>query len=125
MWGKPIESGIIPANTGKMDRTYGSTSSSSDHPREYGENGQNIWVHVIVIGSSPRIRGKLDVAANRPVCEGIIPANTGKITRLGNPRYKPADHPREYGENTWSTRIDMQRGGIIPANTGKIHQRQR
>ena len=80
------------------------------------------------------------MAANRPVCEGIIPANTGKITRLGNPRYKPADHPREYGENTWSTRIDMQRGGssprirgksisgnadppargIIPANTGKI-----
>ena len=33
------ESGIIPANTGRILTIIVATTDAGDHPREYGENG--------------------------------------------------------------------------------------
>ena len=91
-----------------------------DHPREYGENVENLIQDFRQCGSSPRIRGEcLWTKRNRMMA---------------------VDHPREYGENEAgdaappicpgsSPRIRGELGdadtaaskpGIIPANTGRI-----
>ena len=70
-----------------------------DHPREYGENDD--WKEPLEEGggSSPRIRGKFSKVPFLSAASGIIPANTGKISRASSARRNQEDHPREYGEN--------------------------
>ena len=131
---------IIPANTGRIIPVPGSLHYRRDHPREYGENSSTSRFHVSDGGSSPRIRGEYAVVVQSPVRVGIIPANTGRIHRIGHPTIRGGDHPREYGENNaisfdaagpmgssprirgeW--RIDAMisvSGRIIPANTGRM-----
>ena len=93
------------------------------------------------VGSSPRIRGKFAHISEIGHCDGIIPANTGKISEAHGKTFINWDHPREYGENIMSgslqtapggssprirgkwvaRRLPVFSGGIIPANTGKIY----
>ncbi len=134
------QGGIIPANTGKIYSPCRGVQAKGDHPREYGENHVRVVDAGILGGSSPRIRGKYDFRDTAYAIEGIIPANTGKITmRLRVPCVR-RDHPREYGENGGGKKQVFTRGGssprirgkfisysllttlsgIIPANTGKI-----
>ena len=117
--------------------------TSTDHPREYGENQGHRRSHITVTGSSPRIRGECKPLHRLHNELGIIPANTGRIT-TGVKRYLGMrDHPREYGENKQnpdllenvdgsSLRIRGEcdgaehtpwSDGIIPANTGRIMKR--
>ena len=49
---------IIPANTGRMTGTRTSSTTTWDHPREYGENPQWRMPCRENRGSSPRIRGE-------------------------------------------------------------------
>ena len=132
--------GIIPANTGRIRIPSNPRHDRQDHPREYGENMLIFLSSRISMGSSPRIRGESRCSLRLISISGIIPANTGRIVRLGGfcvPRW---DHPREYGENRLvgivqlavsgsSPRIRGEffpkpgfifRIGIIPANTGRI-----
>ena len=134
--------GIIPANTGRIYAYLGVVPQSRDHPREYGENVEIQQRERMITGSSPRIRGECDVIiAFHPVA-GIIPANTGRISRNTNEAGNSRDHPREYGENLvfllrrlramgssprirgescrWPSTIAAW--GIIPANTGRIQK---
>ena len=117
----------------------------TDHPREYGENTVDDGALHRVAGSSPRIRGEL--APTGPVYKvnGIIPANTGRISMQLDERGLHWDHPREYGENS-RLRVDVDKSagssprirgesptqagafrpkGIIPANTGRISESYR
>ena len=95
------------------------------------------------VGSSPRIRGKFAHISEIGHCDGIIPANTGKISEAHGKTFINWDHPREYGENIMSGSLQTAPGGssprirgksqemvdayvmgrIIPANTGKIPMR--
>ena len=50
--------GIIPANTGRIQRPGYQGLCKTDHPREYGENRIVGAVGLLVWGSSPRIRGE-------------------------------------------------------------------
>ena len=114
-----------------------------DHPREYGENETTTNVVTRFRGSSPRIRGKWDSSRCQLVKMGIIPANTGKISRAETILGSKQDHPREYGENIFriyfgcvyegssprirgklaALRLPRSTVRIIPANTGKIARR--
>ena len=91
--------GIIPANTGRIDPYRGGGRGAGDHPREYGENFSDPKTPVNVSGSSPRIRGECQRRDHPRLQQGIIPANTGRMTKcsLGHAEWR--DHPREYGEN--------------------------
>ena len=71
--------GIIPANTGKIDKSKAPNDDVRDHPREYGENSSRASMYVRHQGSSPRIRGKYKVRPSVELWPRIIPANTGKI----------------------------------------------
>ena len=59
-------------------------SLSGDHPREYGENVVLVLVLLVVVGSSPRIRGESLKEHGLKICIRIIPANTGRIKALCN-----------------------------------------
>ena len=138
--GVGIPVGIIPANTGRMCHAPGPYPASTDHPREYGENGIGGRDTTDPAGSSPRIRGEFGGDAASEGGVGIIPANTGRMQLLDAESIDIQDHPREYGENRTSTfppptptgsspRIRgewrsrdgfVDKSGIIPANTGRI-----
>ena len=80
------DSGIIPANTGKIRLAADFDSVDADHPREYGENRKRLIEPLRKVGSSPRIRGKCFLTRINAHNTGIIPANTGKmLAELGKP----------------------------------------
>ena len=70
-----------------------------DHPREYGENSWDFFAASCEAGSSPRIRGEYPELVGNHGHHGIIPANTGRMSRRGVAPRVSWDHPREYGEN--------------------------
>ena len=56
--GEQLYGGIIPANTGRIGIVLGEGAFFWDHPREYGENKSLRHFHASMLGSSPRIRGE-------------------------------------------------------------------
>ena len=132
--------GIIPANTGRIYMDAPGYPNSRDHPREYGENqserpqprtsrdhpreyGENIrcpartWSPT---GSSPRIRGELGLLMRLIMLPGIIPANTGRMPLARKTRYNLTDHPREYGENPVEYPADHPNTGSSPRIRGEF-----
>ena len=69
---------LIPARAGKTGSGGGRCGAVRAHPRACGENGR-IGVPVsLASGSSPRVRGKRQVAEGRTPSHGLIPARAGK-----------------------------------------------
>ena len=100
--------GIIPANTGKIDKVPCFLRDGRDHPREYGENCFPRFFGDGEAGSSPRIRGKYAKTVKTRLDKGIIPANTGKM--------RAGDRVRVGGAGS-SPRIRGKLGGCAPAST--------
>ena len=98
-----VDTGTIPANTGRIfDLTKGQ-AVTRDHPREYGENDTEPGEFNIVTWT--------------------IPANTGRIWSTSMSVVAMRDHPREYGENHVRNQRINPITGTIPANTGRICRR--
>ena len=138
---------IIPAHAGQTSDYFSSEIISSDHPRACGANLIVFGVVHTHLGSSPRMRGKLEVKEFKSTATRIIPAHAGQTSTLGMTVVRPSDHPRACGANfatlvgsqlqngssprmrgkrrfSRSTRRD---GRIIPAHAGqteKSHQKQ-
>ena len=70
--------GLIPAHAGKTGGTASIAPKKWAHPRACGENAHCPWSVVAVVGSSPRMRGKLEGRAKRERGSGLIPAHAGK-----------------------------------------------
>ena len=69
---------ITPADAGKTDREYRYRIPPEDHPRGCGENGITTLWTVKVIGSPPRMRGKLILLVFLVLRSRITPADAGK-----------------------------------------------
>ena len=69
--------GIIPAHAGSSRLEGFLHLFRWDHPRACGEQEQPVISSAAELGSSPRVRGAVDVQANAPVVPGIIPACAG------------------------------------------------
>ena len=95
-----VDTGIIPANTGRISSCSFSIVAHWDHPREYGENFRGTREELHQLGSSPRIRGECTKQTHGFADARIIPANTGRIGKAWTASDSEPDHPREYGENT-------------------------
>ena len=111
----------------------------ADHPRGCGEKLETRAQPVMLMGSSPRVRGKGLVAVVGFFSWGIIPAGAGKSARRATSVVDAKDHPRGCGEKgTAPPGESMIRGssprvrgkgvrhrfkehalGIIPAGAGK------
>ena len=111
--------GIIPANTGKIYSEFTSGAYMRDHPREYGENQKASQAGRTSPGSSPRIRGKFFASSADTFTRGIIPANTGKIGVTSCLACGWWDHPREYGENSYTAAPSHAVKGSSPRIRGK------
>ena len=71
------ERGIIPAYAGSTTQSNGKILGKKDHPRVCGEHLQSRERALKLRGSSPRMRGALDMHSVHLVNSGIIPAYAG------------------------------------------------
>ena len=111
--------GTIPANTGRMPGHTLVSIDYRDHPREYGENLGTPHPKLWGTGPSPRIRGEFEHQIPSFIGVGTIPANTGRILIRGRSWPFRGDHPREYGENTLSSRVLTVFAGPSPRIRGE------
>ena len=91
---------ITPACAGKTKFYPHQKKEEQDHPRVCGENLNPFTHSSAVVGSPPRVRGKLALRGWRPLRAGITPACAGKTYCLILFRKLCQDHPRVCGENT-------------------------
>ena len=70
--------GLIPAHAGKTGARILAPPAYQAHPRACGENEVEGRRRVVVIGSSPRMRGKLTGFYDIQPGDGLIPAHAGK-----------------------------------------------
>ena len=101
-----LETRLIPAHAGKTDPVAYEIAQRGAHPRACGENAGSGERVVIVFGSSPRMRGKRDSPAYRPVSQRLIPAHAGKTRRISAISLQDGAHPRACGENA-------ERSGVL------------
>ena len=127
MRGKPVKHigynvlvGITPACAGKTTGAATLGELLRDHPRVCGENGTQSSIFRPVVGSPPRVRGKLKGKIFFIAMCGIIPAWAGKTKRPSASPNRQKDHPRVCGENPTCSIIFFVFGGSPPRVRGKL-----
>mgnify|MGYP003295060064 CR=1 FL=1 len=75
--------GITPACAGKSLHFLWNTISSRDHPRMCGEKRKTNKNYVLLLGSPPHVRGKVNDAVKIDKQTGITPACAGKSRQDG------------------------------------------
>ena len=78
-----------------------------------------LLLRILVLGSPPRMRGKLLSGAGTSKVHRITPAYAGKTLLLHLPLYQHEDHPRVCGENSISNSISHVLSGSPPRMRGK------
>ena len=102
-----------------------SNTGNMDHPRVCGEHpspsrgGRRVW------GSSPRMRGALQLPAHERAPRGIIPAYAGSTGACNRPAASPWDHPRVCGEHCHSGQRVAHHLGSSPRMRGALARRAR
>ena len=126
MRGKPVRSRrlrarrrIIPAHAGQTNSVPAKRSSHADHPRACGANVMVPSACMLMVGSSPRMRGKRAGHRLRPRPYRIIPAHAGQTTATRCPCESPADHPRACGANLTADDAHASTAGSSPRMRGK------
>ena len=110
---------LIPACAGKTASGSERRSQSRAHPRVCGENVSLSRLRVLVMGSSPRVRGKHLSPARESVQRGLIPACAGKTYPKPDANRPTRAHPRVCGENTRRSAHQTVKGGSSPRVRGK------
>ena len=72
-----ISGRIIPADAGSTAARDCRRSRDKDHPRGCGEHGLPCLSYACALGSSPRMRGALNILGRFIAHAGIIPADAG------------------------------------------------
>ena len=90
--------GITPAYAGKRPWLAAYCARCGDHPRVCGEKISGDCFFRPIVGSPPRVRGKVHVCHCSLVCCRITPACAGKRLSLFGKTYPEQDHPRVCGE---------------------------
>ena len=115
---------IIPAHAGQTSDYFSSEIISSDHPRACGANFATRVGSQLQNGSSPRMRGKLEVKEFKSTATRIIPAHAGQTSTLGMTVVRPSDHPRACGAN-FATLVGSQlQNGSSPRMRGKLEVKE-
>ncbi len=110
---------IIPAHAGQTTFLNKTLANPADHPRACGANLIVFGVVHTHLGSSPRMRGKLEVKEFKSTATRIIPAHAGQTSTLGMTVVRPSDHPRACGAN-FATLVGSQlQNGSSPRMRGK------
>ena len=92
--------GITPACAGKRRQPVHRATPRQDHPRVCGEKRLRLVFICGMLGSPPRMRGKVENTVEKHTDHRITPAYAGKrlcFERTDRPR---RDHPRVCGEKS-------------------------
>ena len=90
--------GITPAYAGKSNLHVLFHLKVRDHPRVCGEKCMALFKNWLVLGSPPRMRGKVYMRYCACLPTRITPAYAGKRRIAGRLRFGHGDHPRVCGE---------------------------
>ena len=130
MRGKPVRSRrlrarrrIIPAHAGQTNSVPAKRSSHADHPRACGANVMVPSACMLMVGSSPRMRGKRHPPSPCNPVMRIIPAHAGQTVSNSSRTSARSDHPRACGANKGAGGNLNGRYGSSPRMRGKPHQR--
>ena len=117
---RPLGHGIIPADAGSTACTWAWTPVPRDHPRRCGEHDQTLLALISSSGSSPQMRGALQLTTVPYRCTGIIPADAGST--FWNPAIlsQDRDHPRRCGEHTRLGAMQAIADGSSPQMRGAL-----
>ena len=110
---------ITPALAGKTCRICRRCSPVADHPRACGENPTRFCISITILGSPPRLRGKLAFISDSQTQGRITPALAGKTDFFTHDCFPDSDHPRACGENIPTSRPSALHFGSPPRLRGK------
>ena len=111
--------GITPARAGKSMCQPFHVHSSWDHPRACGEEFMSEQDCEQLMGSPPRVRGRVCEAGAPARTPGITPARAGKrITAFADARGE-RDHPRACGEEGTHVHTTSDHTGSPPRVRGR------
>ena len=111
--------GITPAYAGKRTGARESLPTVRDHPRVCGEKSYATRSTIRLLGSPPRVRGKVVLSSENPLCRGITPAYAGKSWTAAAQTSACWDHPRVCGEKMVSMIPHRRSRGSPPRVRGK------
>ena len=119
--GRPLgpQEQLIPACAGKTSTSPAGTPECGAHPRVCGENYEHAGELTDFTGSSPRVRGKLQVVPDIRLVVGLIPACAGKTRCCASWSTATRAHPRVCGENRHTNCVAGPRFGSSPRVRGK------
>ena len=110
---------IIPAHAGQTELFPSPTLGVPDHPRACGANFSITVLLCVLVGSSPRMRGKHVGGTLPEEYRRIIPAHAGQTEVTIRHVWPKSDHPRACGANVTGEVGGMRHGRIIPAHAGQ------
>ena len=114
-----LNAGLIPARAGKTHTSPQQSRCPEAHPRACGENLVKCVQCKNKLGSSPRVRGKLDLDGTPCVRIRLIPARAGKTMMPLIALDKTGAHPRACGENLKTFSATHGTPGSSPRVRGK------
>ena len=95
----PHRGGCIPAPAGETGRSLPVAAVQGVHPRACGGNGEGSPLVLLVLGASPRLRGKPSRSGEDGSGWGCIPAPAGETGEFSEPPPLDRVHPRACGGN--------------------------
>ena len=111
--------GITPAYAGKSRPNRRAAGPVWDHPRMCGEKRSVSALLSAVMGSPPRMRGKVAAIKSAPLGRRITPACAGKRLHPLLLRLFREDHPRVCGEKRYRFPVQQHPRGSPPRVRGK------
>ena len=111
---------LIPAHAGKTWLLRAARSHFRAHPRACGENMRSRVQLACFPGSSPRMRGKLELSVDLTLHDRLIPAHAGKTSSRSRRFRRRRAHPRACGENLSLSLGFGFRAGSSPRMRGKL-----
>ena len=115
-----IKQRIIPAYAGNTEKQKKRPNRRQDHPRVCGEHGFDGAYSTIKKGSSPRMRGTLNVRCECFIRFRIIPAYAGNTDKTIEKLNNAKDHPRVCGEHLKIYRRILMCIGSSPRMRGTL-----
>ena len=115
----PRPSRIIPAHAGQTNSVPAKRSSHADHPRACGANVMVPSACMLMVGSSPRMRGKRHPPSPCNPVMRIIPAHAGQTVSNSSRTSARSDHPRACGANPALSVMTAAPAGSSPRMRGK------
>ena len=110
---------ITPACAGKRPLRSAPACRSGDHPRVCGEKRLRLHISMPMLGSPPRVRGKVSHDCGTCPRARITPACAGKSGYRDPARGEGQDHPRVCGEKGFTSRSKRPCQGSPPRVRGK------